>query len=243
MSTLKIEFVETASGPCFWVYEYGYREVRKLRDIKLTTTEIALMTSLFSGSVTSEQICQQLQQLDNRIRLAKAFDLIKHHFSRFKDPLFIDFFIALYTFDDVVQFMDECWGGYWDRPLVQNKRLSTAQIETIYDKLKDHYPEDPYHSALDFYAKLPACPAYILEALLKYDKKSIRRDVARHKHINQNTMNFFINSRRKAERLFLLQSKWISQEALLALAQDSNPEVAEVANYLLQQRSPTSEIS
>ncbi len=243
-----LSIIDTLTGTCFIWKSKNEKRLVKLKELCLSENDKSLLDRVFREDISLLEMQHEVSILDSRIKLARAMIALDEFFKRIKSPLLIDFFVRLIDDDKTMQLLggnlgdeyneynNNYFDGHSDRYFVENRSLTEEQITILYERLKHTYPEDPYLTSLEIYPKLPNCPAYILEELLKYSNKSIRKSIAFHWNLNTKVIQFFLTSKRKMERIYLAQSQWTSEDVLLCLSGDADIEVVHIAKYNLKDK-------
>lgn len=213
---------------------------------RLSYQDLSIIERALSGADISDSYAGLALKLEAPIRSANAILMLETYLKKTKNINCLQFLLSVIKRDKVVKALNRLRFLSWEIPLLGNKKLPGEFIDFLWASNKNEaYKHVLSYDTLRVISKLPNCPVNVLKDLYHFyedsdydDDSVIRGAIARHRNIDDDLINRYINSNRKSERVELARSKYIPQEALLSLMKDKYDEVSDLAKEQFFKRFP-----
>ena len=210
----------------------------------LSNRDMGNIQAAMGGLSKDEDPRQLAQEIENPARAADAILMLEEDLIETKDMQFLTFLLALLQRDKVAKKIDRARFLDWEYPLLQNKKTPAEFIQFLWDLLKQgRYSDVEWYESPRMVARHPNCPLPVLREMAKSDDAPLRLAVARHRNIDDDLINHYLNSTRKPEREQIAKSRYVPAEALMSLMRDQHDSVKRIAGRQFAKLFPDIEVT
>ena len=208
---------------------------------RLNNVEIKLLGRVFQETIEEDDLSELLEKGSlNKQMMAHALHYLYTQFTKTNNQLLLRLAIDVSSDPNNLEALRDTH-IFWEEAMLKNKNLTSNHIQLLWDILKLSYidfKKDAWGSPVRDYAKLRNCPCNVLIDLLEYDDNVVRKNVAYHNNSTDVIHKFFLQSKRKSERMLLAGSRSSSQQILLYLMKDKLKDIKSVARENFKFRFP-----
>ena len=225
------------AGAMFHIFSEKGEEQMFNSDLnKLSQESRDFIKKVMNESLDESEVDEFLSKSSEKGEIAETILNLTTLLEKTKNQILLFTCMYLVEFEEVRSHIKKNCIGHWEEPLVINRSIKGEQLLRMWELCSYRYRQT-YGTSVRKYGKNKNAPTELLNILFDFDNdEPLRRSIAFNPQLDRDLSLKFMNSKRKAERIALAQSKYADEDLIEKLTHDKYEDIRMYAQENLVNR-------